>query len=95
MSFSTAGLSQDCSCRHLDLHLTYELAGGRTRQASSVQASRSPRSDIIWRAYLPVPLYALRRVAAWPVTYVVVTDRRMMLIGGLLRRTAAATPWIR
>ena len=55
-------------------------------------ASRSPRSDIVWGAYLPVPLYFLRRLAAWPVTYLVVTDGRMVLIGGLLRRTAAATP---
>jgi len=55
-------------------------------------ASRSPRSGIIWGAYLPVPLHFLRRLAAWPATYLVVTDGRMMLIGGLLRRTAAATP---
>ena len=39
-------------------------------------ASRSPRSDIVWGAYLPVPLYFLRRLAAWPVTYLVVTDGR-------------------
>lgn len=55
-------------------------------------ASRSPRSDIVWGAYLLVPLYFLRRLAAWPVTYLVVTDGRMMLIGGLLRRTATAMP---
>ncbi len=55
-------------------------------------ASRSPRSDIVWGAYLLVPLYFLRRLAAWPVTYLAVTDGRMVLIGGLLRRTAAATP---
>ena len=55
-------------------------------------ARRSPRSDILWGAYLLGPLYFLRRLAAWPVTYLVVTDGRMVLIGGLLRRTAAATP---
>ncbi len=55
-------------------------------------ASRSPRSDIVWAAYLLVPLYFLGRLAAWPGSYLAVTDRRMMLIGGLLRRTAAATP---
>ena len=55
-------------------------------------AGRSPRSDIIWGAYLLVPLYFVRRLAAWPVTYLVVTDGRMMLIGGLVRRTAAAMP---
>ena len=55
-------------------------------------ASRSPRPDIVWGACLLVPLYFVRRLAAWPVTYLAVTDGRMMLIGGLLRRTAAATP---
>ena len=47
---------------------------------------------MFWGAYLLVPLYFLRRLAAWPVTYLAVTDGRMVLIGGLLRRTAAATP---
>jgi hypothetical protein len=55
-------------------------------------ASRSPRTDIVWGAYLLVPLYFLRRLAAWPVTYLVVTNGRLMLIGGLVRRTAAAMP---
>ena len=55
-------------------------------------ASRSPRSDVVWGAYLLVPLYFVRRLAAWPVTYLAVTDRRMLLIGGLLSRTVAATP---
>jgi len=55
-------------------------------------ASRSPRPDIVRGAYLLVPLYFLGRLAAWPVTYLAVTDGRMVLIGGLLRRTAAATP---
>ena len=55
-------------------------------------ASRSPRPNIVWGAYLLVPLYFLRRLAAWPVTYLAVTDGRMVRTGGLLRRTAAATP---
>ena len=55
-------------------------------------ASRSPRPDIVWGACLLVPLYLLRRLAAWPITYLAVTDGRIMLIGGLLRRTAAAVP---
>ncbi len=55
-------------------------------------ASRSPRREIVWGAYLLVPLYFLGRLAAWPVTYLAVTDGRMVLIGGLLRRTAAAMP---
>jgi Bacterial PH domain len=52
--------------------------------------SRSPRPDIVWGAYLLAPLYFLRRLAAWPVTYLAITDGRMVLIGGLLCRTAAA-----
>lgn len=53
---------------------------------------RSPRPDIVWGAYLLVPLYVLRRLAAWPVTYFTVTDKRIMLTSGLLIRTATAMP---
>jgi hypothetical protein len=53
---------------------------------------RSPRPDIVWGGYLLVPLYFLRRLAAWPVSYLTVTDQRMMLTGGLLIRTAAFMP---
>jgi hypothetical protein len=55
-------------------------------------SGRSPRPDIVWGAYLLVPLYFLRRLAAWPVSYLTITDKRMMLIGGLFIRTAAAMP---
>ncbi len=34
----------------------------------------------------------LRRVTAWPVTYFVVTNERMLLIRGLLFRTVTAMP---
>jgi hypothetical protein len=54
--------------------------------------SRSARPDIIWGGYLLLPLYFLRRLAAWPVTYLAVTDRRIVVIGGLASRTAAAMP---
>jgi len=67
------------------------LAGGGLAAAGKL-ASRSPRPDVVWGASLLVPLYFLRRLAAWPVTYLTITDGRMMLIGGLLRRTAAAVP---
>jgi len=53
-------------------------------------AGRSPRPGIVWGACLLAPLYVLRRLAAWPVSYLAVTDRRMVLTGGLLVRTAAA-----
>ena len=55
-------------------------------------ASRSPRPDMVWGAYLLGPLDFLRRLAAWPVSYLIVTDQRMMLTGGLLVRTAAFMP---
>jgi len=55
-------------------------------------SGRSPRPDIVWGGYLPVPLYFLRRLAAWPVSYLIVTDKRMVLTGGLLIRTAAFMP---
>jgi len=55
-------------------------------------ASRSPRPDIVWGAYLLAPLYVLRHLAAWPVSYLTVTEKRMVLTGGLLIRTAAALP---
>jgi len=54
---------------------------------------RSPRPDIVWGGYLLVPLDFLRRLAAWPVSYLIVTDKRMVLTGGLLIRTAAFMPW--
>jgi membrane protein YdbS with pleckstrin-like domain len=55
-------------------------------------ADRSPRPDIVWGGYLLVPLYVLRCLAAWPVSYLTVTDKRMVLTGGLLIRTAAFMP---
>jgi hypothetical protein len=53
---------------------------------------RSPRPDIVWGGYLLVPLYFLRRLAAWPVSFLIVTDKRMVFTGGLLIRTAAFIP---
>jgi hypothetical protein len=54
--------------------------------------SRSTRPDIIWGACLVLPLHFLRRLAAWPVTYLAVTDKRIVVIGGLASRAAAAMP---
>ena len=54
--------------------------------------SRSARPEIAWGAYLLFPLYLLYRGAAWPATYLVVTNERMMLVRGALTRTAAAMP---
>jgi hypothetical protein len=54
--------------------------------------SRSARPEIAWGGYLLFPLYFLYQGAAWPASYLVVTDERMMLVRGLLARTAAAMP---
>jgi hypothetical protein len=53
---------------------------------------RSPRPDVVWGGFLLIPLYFVRRLAAWPVSYLIVTDQRMVLSGGLLIRTAAFMP---
>jgi PH (Pleckstrin Homology) domain-containing protein len=67
------------------------LAGGGLVAARKL-ISRSARPDIVWGTYLLLPLDFLRRLAAWPVTYLAVTEKRMVLIGGLASRTAAAMP---
>jgi len=54
--------------------------------------SRSARREIAWGGYLLFPLYFLYQGAAWPATYLVVTNERMMLVRGMLTRTAAAMP---
>jgi hypothetical protein len=67
------------------------LAGGGLLAARKL-TNRSARPDVVWGAYLLVSLYSLYRVAAWPVTYLAVTSERMVLIRGLISRTAAAMP---
>jgi Bacterial PH domain len=67
------------------------LAGGGLVAARKL-ASRSVRPDIAWGAYLLLPLDFLRRIAAWPTAYLTVTEKRMVLIGGLVSRTATAVP---
>ena len=70
------------------------LAGGGLLAARKL-TSRSTRPDVVWGAYLLLPLYFLYQVAAWPGTYLAVTGQRMVLIRGPLSRTAAAMSWIR
>jgi len=66
------------------------ISGGLV--AARKLASRSERPDIVWGAYLLLLLDFSRRVAAWPVTYFVVTSERMLVIRGPLSRTVAAMP---
>src|SRR6266849_7338676 len=53
---------------------------------------RSVRPKIVWGAYLPLLQYFLYRVAAWQVTYFTVTNKRMILVSGLVVRKVAMMP---
>jgi Bacterial PH domain len=53
-------------------------------------ARDSDRPDIVWGASLLVLLDCARRMAAWPVTYLVITNERVLIIGGLLTRTVTS-----
>jgi uncharacterized membrane protein YdbT with pleckstrin-like domain len=55
-------------------------------------ANRPVRPEMIWGAYLPVLLYFLDRLAARQVTYFTVTDKRMILVSGLVVRKVAMMP---
>ena len=54
--------------------------------------SRSVRPEIVWRASLPVLLYFLYRMASRQVTYFTVTNKRMILVSGLVVRKVAMMP---
>jgi hypothetical protein len=53
-------------------------------------ARDSDRPDLVWGASLPVLLDCARRMAAWPITYVAITNERVLIIGGLLTRTVTS-----
>jgi uncharacterized membrane protein YdbT with pleckstrin-like domain len=63
--------------------------------AARKQTSRSVRPEIVWGASLPVLLYFLYRVAGWRVTYFTVTNKRMILVSGLVVRKVAMMPLIK
>jgi Bacterial PH domain len=67
------------------------LAGGGLLAARKL-ASGSDRPELVWAASGLLLLDCLRRAAAWPVTYFVVTSERMLLIGGPLNRTVVSVP---
>ena len=54
--------------------------------------SRPVRPEMVGGAYLPVLLYFLYRVAARQATYFTVTDKRMILVSGLVVRKVAMMP---
>ena len=66
------------------------ISGGLV--AARKLASRAERPGLVWGAYLLLLLDSSRRAAAWPITYFVVTNERMLLIRGSLFRTVAAMP---
>jgi len=53
-------------------------------------ARDSDRPDIAWAASVPVLLECARRMAAWPVTYIVITSERVLIVSGLLTRTVTS-----
>lgn len=55
-------------------------------------ANRPVRPEMVWGASLPVLLYFLDRLAARQVTYFTVTDKRMILVSGLVVRKVAMMP---
>lgn len=46
----------------------------------------------IWLVYLLVFLYALYQIAAWSVSFFIITDRQMILVAGLLVPRLASVP---
>ena len=55
-------------------------------------ADRSVRPEMVWGASLPLLLYFLDRLAARQVTYFTVTNKRMILVSGLVVRKVAMMP---
>jgi hypothetical protein len=54
--------------------------------------NRPVRPEIAWGASVPLLLYFLDRLAARQVTYFTVTDKRMILVSGLVVRKVAMMP---
>jgi uncharacterized membrane protein YdbT with pleckstrin-like domain len=89
-------LPHERSCITVRLHPA-ELAGPLILVSGGLVAAgeltrRSVRPKIVWGAYLSVLLYFLQRVAAWQATYFTVTDRRLILVSGLVVRKVAMMP---
>jgi membrane protein YdbS with pleckstrin-like domain len=63
--------------------------------AARKRTSRSVRPEIVWGAPVSVLLYFLYRVAAWRVAYFTVTNKRMILVSGLVVRKVAMMPLVK
>ena len=77
--------------RHPATLIPHLVMAGAGVLAARTLAGRSERQEIARGAYLLFPLYLLYRGAAWPTAYLAVTNERIILIHGVLTRTAAAT----
>jgi hypothetical protein len=60
--------------------------------AAARLARRSERPEVVWTVSGLVAADCARRVAAWPLGYFVVTNKRLLVIGGVLTRTVTAIP---
>jgi membrane protein YdbS with pleckstrin-like domain len=59
--------------------------------AGTVPASQAA-VGIAWGACAALLLHLLARVAAWPVMFLTVTDKRMILVRGVVRRKVTTIP---
>jgi hypothetical protein len=55
-------------------------------------ARRTDRPDVVWYASGLLGAECLRRIVAWPVTYLVITNERMLIIRGTLVRSVISVP---
>jgi hypothetical protein len=60
--------------------------------AAARLARRSERPDVVWWASGLVAADCVRRLAAWPLSYFVVTSKRLLVIRGVLTRTVTEIP---
>jgi hypothetical protein len=60
--------------------------------AAARLARRSGRPDVVWYASGLVAADCVRRIAAWPIDYLVVTSHRMLVVQGALVRTVTEVP---
>jgi hypothetical protein len=60
--------------------------------AAARLARRSERPDVVWYASGLVAADCVRRLAAWPVSYFIVTSKRLLIVRGVLTRTVTSIP---
>jgi len=68
------------------------LVLGGLPAAMTLTTTTSVSPAIVWGAWALILLYFLRQVAAWTVTYFVISNERMMTIRGILARRVSTMP---